>query len=102
MKTQKCTRGWKNTLTSSLLILIVIVALFAIKLVFAIQNNRELNNFLNKKTVLLVNNEVLVNQTVRGDTINLYITSSTADSVQISDSTTLDTLSLDSLKLKIK
>lgn len=84
MKTQECTKGWRSYLTSSSLVMLVIAVLLVfLRSFFAIQENRELINFLNKKTVVLVNDEVLVNKTVRGDTINLYITSPTENVIEV-------------------
>lgn len=41
--------------------------------VFALEEAQKYSNFLNKKTVVLVNDEIVVDKKLLNDTINIYI-----------------------------
>lgn len=78
-------------MTSSFL-LIVLVLLTLLKGFFAIRESINLIKRANKNSVVLVNNEVVLTNSIKGDTINLYIKSSSSDVVEI--------IAPDSVKLK--
>lgn len=44
--------------------------------VFALEEAQKYGNFLNKKTVVLVNDEIVVDKKLLNDTINIYINKS--------------------------
>lgn len=111
MKTQEFLQGWKKYWTSSFLILVAIVVLIITKYsFFAIQVNNDLNLKLNEvqldkeqlngSPVILVNDEVLVNNSSRIDTIYIRIKQPTSQMVEVVDSIENDTIN--SLKLEIK
>jgi hypothetical protein len=86
MKTQKCGLGWRGYLTSKNFILAFIVILIVLRTIFAIEHANNFNLLVNKKTVVVVNNEVVIDRKLKSDTVNIYV-SAISDSVQTDTAT---------------
>lgn len=87
MKTQKPLQGWRSYLTSKNFILAAIVVLIVLRTIFAIEHANNFSNLVNKNTVVIVNDEVVIDKKLKNDTISIYVT------------TTLDTLKSDSTEI---
>lgn len=54
----------------------MVAILIVMRTVFALEEAQKYGNFLNKKTVVLVNDEIVVDKKLLNDTINIYINKS--------------------------
>lgn len=74
MKTQKQLQGWRGYLTSKNFILAFIVILIVLRTIFAIEHANNFSVLVNKKTVVIVNNEVVIDRKLKNDTVSIYVT----------------------------
>ena len=99
MKTQKCTQGWRNYLTSSSLLIVFIGVLFILRTIFGIQrNSEELSDFIQKKVVVVINDQVVIDKkNIKTDTLNIYLNNFKTKTIEVVDTVKVDTIVLDTL-----
>lgn len=96
MKTHESTSGWKKYLTSSFLLFLLAVILLVTRSYFAIQDNIKINNLINKTVIIKINDEIILNEHKKSDTIDIYVNSHDPNIVEIVDSLGSTTITLDS------
>lgn len=91
MKTHSCYRGWRRYLTSNRLfsgcLYLSIATLLVLKTFFSLQEAQKFKTFLDRKTVVRVENEVVLERKLTNDTINIYVNRH----VNISEDTSIKT-----------
>lgn len=83
-------------MTSSTALFVGVAILLILRTVFALEEADKFNNFVNKKTVVLVNDEIVVDKKLYNDTVNIYVNSHVIDSVEVN--TTDATITIDTLQ----